>query len=309
MGSTLSEVTTKLSATTFYPTLFTAAFGDSSVTSDRISKAIAQFERSMVSYNSEFDAQLKSPQSVILDSDELAGQTLFNGRARCSGCHATDARSMDIPHNIGLDATITDPGVNNDGKFKAPSLRNVEVRGHYMHDGRFSSLDEVVEFYNSGVNNSQFLDAPLKNPLRLNLTTQEKAQLVAYLKTFTDQSFLSNSLFSDPFATLAGDYNGDGVVDSADYIVWRKSFGDTTSLVADGNNDHVVNDLDYDVWRLNVGKTWQSLAYGAGGGLSNSAVPEPTALALATIGLICGLNSRRLARRASSHSADNSRRP
>ena len=168
---------------------------------------------------------------------------------------------MDIPHNIGLDATITDPGVNNDGKFKAPSLRNVEVRGHYMHDGRFSSLDEVVEFYNSGVNDSQFLDAPLKNPLRLNLTTTEKAQLVAYLKTLTDQSFLSNSLFSDPFATLPGDYNGDGVVDSADYIVWRKNVGDTTSLVADGNGDHIVDDADYDIWRQNLGKTWQSLAY------------------------------------------------
>lgn len=167
MGSTLSEVVTKLNATTYYPSLFAAAFGDSSVTSDRISKAIAQFERSMVSYNSEFNAQLKAPQQNILNFDELAGQTLFNGRARCSGCHATNARSMDIAHNIGLDATITDPGVNNNGKFKAPSLRNVEVRGRYMHDGRFASLEEVVEFYNSGVNDSQFLDAPLKTPLRL----------------------------------------------------------------------------------------------------------------------------------------------
>jgi hypothetical protein len=141
------------------------------------------------------------------------------------------------------------------------------------------------------------------------MTTTQVSQIVAYLKTFTDTSFLTNSLFSDPFTNLPGDYNGDGVVDSADYIVWRKSFGDTTSFVADGNNDNVVNDLDYDVWRQNVGKTWQSLSYGAGGGLSNSSVPEPTALALATIGLICGLNSRRIARRASCRSADNSGRP
>jgi cytochrome c peroxidase len=307
MGLTLSEVTTKLSSTAFYPTLFTAAFGDSAITSDRISKAIAQFERSMVSYNSEFDAQLKAPQQSILDADELAGQTLFNSpRARCSGCHATSARSMDIPHNIGLDATITDPGVNNDGKFKAASLRNVEVRGRYMHDGRFSSLAEVVEFYNSGVNDSQFLDGPLKAPLRLNLTTQEKAQLVAYLKTLTDTSFLSNPLFSDPFATLPGDYDGDGVVGPSDYVVWRKNFGDTTSLIADGNGDHIVNNADYDVWRQNMGKTWQSLAYGSGGGLGTTSVPEPTGLALATMAVICGLNSRRSARRAASRSGGNS---
>ncbi len=308
MGSTLSEVIAKLSATAYYPTLFSAAFGDPAVTSDRIGKAIAQFERSMVSYNSKFDAQLKAPQQSILDADELAGQVLFNGSARCSACHGTNARISDTPHNIGLDATITDPGVNNDGKFKSPSLRNVEVRGRFMHDGRFASLEEVVEFYSTGVQDSQFLDNRLKTPLQLNFTGTEIAQLVAYMKTFTDPTFLSSSLFSDPFVTLPGDYDGDGIVSSSDYIVWRKNFGDTSLLVADGNGDHTVNQADYDVWRQNFGKTWQDLVYGAGGGLANASVPEPTGLALAIVAVICGLNSRLIARRVSCRSGDNSGR-
>ena len=95
MGSTLSEVIAKLSATAYYPTLFNAAFGDSAVTSDRIGKAIAQFERSMVTYNSEFDAQLKAPQQSILDTDELAGQVIFHGAGRCAACHGTNARVTD----------------------------------------------------------------------------------------------------------------------------------------------------------------------------------------------------------------------
>jgi cytochrome c peroxidase len=316
MGSTLTEVITKLNATTFYPSLFTAAFGDSAVTSDRISKAIAQFERSMVSYNSEFDAQLKAPQQSIFDDDEAQGQILFNGKAKCSGCHATNARSMDILHNIGLDGTKVvnsqvvvdgDAGAGN-GKFKAPSLRNVEVRGRYMHDGRFSTLEQVVEFYSSQVINTQFTDGPFTNDFPLHLSDSEKRQLVAYLKTFTDQSFLTNSLFSDPFVNLPGDYDGDGVVTTSDYIVWRKSVGDTISLVADGNGDHKVDNGDYDIWRQNLGKTWQSLATGSGSAFGNTSVPEPTSLALAAIAVIFGLNSRRIARRASCRSADNSGR-
>jgi hypothetical protein len=77
---------------------------------------------------------------------------------------------------------------------------------------------------------------------------------------------------------LPGDYNGDGVVDAADYQVWRANFGDTTSLVADGNGDGVVNTGDYVLWRSNVGHAWQSL--GSGAGVGQSAIPEPAALAL-----------------------------
>src|SRR3954464_8515381 len=277
MGSTLGEVVTKLGQTVFYPELFTAAFGDAQITPDRIAKSIAQFERSMISYNSKYDAYLNG--QATLTPAEQAGETLFNNAARCSACHSTDAQVGGFPHNVGLDAVSTDPGAG-DGRFKTPSLRNVAVRGRFMHDGRFSTLEEVVQFYSSGVQDGQFLDPRLKDPTQLNLTQEQTSDIVAFLNTLTDNSFLTNSIFSDPFVTLPGDYNGDGVVDSADYIVWRKYFGDTTSLVADGNGNGTVDASDYVVWRANIGRTWQSLATGAG---ARSAVPEPTVLAFALL--------------------------
>ena len=105
-------------------------------------------------------------------------------------------------HNNGLDATITDVGAG-DGEFKAPSLRNIEVTGPYMHDGRFATLEEVVEHYNSGVQNNGELSQRLRNnngtPNRLNLTQAEKDALVAFMKTLTDETFLSAEKFSSPF--------------------------------------------------------------------------------------------------------------
>lgn len=295
MGSTLAEVVTKLSQTTFYPQLFQAAFGTAEVTPERIAKAIGQFERSMVSYQSKFDTAFAPGSSepnfgAVFTPDELAGEAIFDGPGRCEGCHTTNAHVGQQATNIGLDATVIDPGAGT-GQFKTTSLRNAAVRGHYMHDGRFSSLQEVVEFYNSGVQDNPSLDEGLRNPLQLGLTPLQVQQLVAYLNTLTDQTFLTSALFSDPFATLAGDYTGDGVVDQKDYVLWRNSVGDTTSLVADGNGDHVVNNLDYDVWRQNYGRTWLSLATGAGGG---SSVPEPASAALLSIALLAiGCRRRR----------------
>ncbi len=278
MGSTLPDVVSKLSQTKFYPQLFQAAFGTPDVTPDRVAKAISQFERSMVNYNSKFDGYLKGTQT--LSPAEQAGMSLFNGQARCSGCHTTTSQLIQEAVNVGLDSTITDPGVDGQGRFKAPSLRNVAVRGRFMHDGRFSSLEDVVNFYNTGVQNSAFLDAGLKDPLQLNLSAEQVSDLVAFLNTLTDNSFLTSSLFSNPFVTLPGDYNGDGVVDAADYQVWRSSYGDTTSLVADGNGDGKVNTEDYLVWRSNLGRTWQSLGSGSGSGIGQNAVPEPAGLVL-----------------------------
>jgi hypothetical protein len=188
--------------------------------------------------------------------------------------------------NVGLDATVTDPGVDGQGRFKAPSLRNVGVRGRFMHDGRFASLEDVINFYNTGVQDSANLDAGLKDPLQLNLSSEQVSDLVAFLNTLTDNTFLTSSLFSNPFVTLPGDYNGDGVVDAADYQVWRLSFGDLTSLVADGNGDGKVDTADYLLWRANVGRTWQSAGAGSGAGLSSNGVPEPAAIVLGLLAFL-----------------------
>lgn len=278
MGSTLAEVVTKLSQTTFYPQLFQAAFGSPTVTSDGIAKAIGQFERSMISYNSKFDDSLNGKQT--LTAAEQAGATLFNGAARCSSCHTTVAQIGDQAMNIGLDATVVDPGAG-EGRFKTPSLRNVGVRGRFMHDGRFANLHDVVEFYNSQVHNVPELDARLLDPVQLNLSPVDVSNLVAFLNTLTDYTFLTSPLFSNPFATLPGDYNGDGVVNAGDYQVWRANFGDTTLLAADGNGDGVVNSADYVTWRENLGRTWLSLATGAE--VLPTAVPEPAAIVFAAV--------------------------
>jgi cytochrome c peroxidase len=121
----------------------------------------------------------------------------------CARCHGTNAHISDDAHNTGLDATITDIGAGN-GRFKAPSLRNIAVRGPYMHDGRFKTLEEVVEFYNSGVQNNPGLDPRLRGPggapVRLNLTATQKAALVAFMRALTDDAFLTDPRLANPFA-------------------------------------------------------------------------------------------------------------
>jgi cytochrome c peroxidase len=209
MGMTLPNVLAKLSATTYYPALFTAAFGSSEITSDRVSLALSQFVRSLVSVNSKFDRAFGVngvPNfAASFTAQELAGQDLFNGRAGCARCHGTNAHISDGVHNTGLDATITDVGAGN-GRFKAPSLRNIAVRPPYMHDGRFQTLEQVIAFYDSGVQNNPGLDNRLRAgpggngpPLRLNLSVVERASLVAFLGTLTDNAFLTDVRFSNPF--------------------------------------------------------------------------------------------------------------
>ncbi len=205
MGMTLSNVVTKLTLSAYYAPLFQAAFGTTDITSDRVSRALSQFVRSLVSSSAKFDrAFTNGPPNfaAVFTQQELLGQQLFNGPAKCAQCHETNAHIGDDIHNTGLDPAITDAGAGL-GRFKTPSLRNVEKRGRFMHDGRFTTLEQVVEFYNSGVQNNGNLDNRLRGqgnqPQRLNLSQVEKDAIVAYMKTFTDDAFLNAQKFSNPF--------------------------------------------------------------------------------------------------------------
>ena len=208
MGMTLPAMVTKLSVSPYYPALFTAAFGTAEITSDRVGRALAQFVRSMVSGTSKFDQAFgggTTPNfAATFTADELAGQILFTGPAGCARCHTTNAAVSDDIHNTGLDATQTDAGAGG-GRFKAPSLKSVAVRPPYMHDGRFQTLEHVVDFYNTGVQNNANLDNRLRGPggggpIRLNLSVTQRNQLVAFMRTLTDNAFLTDPKFANPFA-------------------------------------------------------------------------------------------------------------
>lgn len=152
-------------------------------------------------FKSRFDASFGGPP---LTPQEQQGLQLFNGPAGCAPCHGTNAQVSDNVHNTRLDATITDIGAGN-GRFKAPSLRNVAIRPPFMHDGRFTTLQQVVAFYDSGVQPNPGLDGRLRNsadgtPKRLNLTQAQRDAIVAYLGALTDSTLFTAPRFANPFS-------------------------------------------------------------------------------------------------------------
>ena len=216
MGETFTNVVNKLSATTYYPDLFEAAYGSPTINSTRIANSLAQFIRSLLSYRSKYDQGVATNFSNF-SAQEQQGRQLFNSpQTNCRACHETDLQTLDRARNNGLDAVITDPGAGN-GQFKSPSLRNIAVRPPFMHDGRFNSLDAVVNFYNSGVQDNPSLDNRLRRngqPIRMNLNAGERAALVAFLETLTDTAFLSDPAFSDPFRLVEIASPGSSVIPS-----------------------------------------------------------------------------------------------
>lgn len=203
----------KMHATAYYPDLFAWAFGSSAITELRIQQALAQFVRAIISSSSRWDtgyAQVFSataPNRALnvdlpnFSRQENRGRELFmtrvaQGGAGCSSCHLppTFALAADARSN-GLDAGET-------RLFKAPSLRNVGLTGPYMHDGRFATLAEVVDFYDHGVQEGPALDNRLRQgrgPQRLNLGAADRAALVAFQMTLTDRALTTDARFSDPF--------------------------------------------------------------------------------------------------------------
>ncbi|SES63914.1 cytochrome-c peroxidase [Thalassotalea agarivorans] len=233
MGLVLAELEEIVSNQAYYPPLFEQAFGDSDVSSERISFALAQFVRSLVSTTSRYDvarAQVSSPTADFpaFTAQENLGKDLFflprvleNGeRANCAGCHVSEAFVGPVPNdgvgstiatNNGLDAISNDDlgvaettGLQRDtGKFKVPSLRNIAIRPPYMHDGRFATLDEVIDHYSTNIQNHPQLAGPLRTdsgePVQFAFSEEEKAALVAFLNTLTDDEMLTDEKYNDPF--------------------------------------------------------------------------------------------------------------
>ncbi len=235
----LDKLNLKLENTSYYGELFENAFGDDQISSVRISEAIATFVNSMVSKDSKFDEGVAT-NFENFSAIELAGKDLFfSARTKCGTCHSGAnfiantgfaEIAVGLIHfseedmnahpslrdvfpgeynqtvgtaNIGLDKQYADQG-RNDGKFKIPSLRNIAVTGPYMHDGRFATLEDVIDHYDQNIQphthlDDKFLSAGSANPQSLNLNENEKQALVAFLNTLTDDSLLTDDKFSNPF--------------------------------------------------------------------------------------------------------------
>ena len=203
MCGTEAAAVAAIRADSRYPEMFKRAFGSEEVTMERIQKAIAQYVRSLVSCNAKFDRYLQGREQ--LTPQELHGYVLFTTEegADCFHCHGSDGSPLfttNLFYNNGLDAVFTDDydrfGYTGDlmdrGAYRAPSLRNVAVSAPYMHDGRFKTLDEVLTFYNEGLQYSPYV-SPLMHKLQeggRHLSPSELADLKAFLETLTDEEFL-----------------------------------------------------------------------------------------------------------------------
>lgn len=217
MGMTLDGLIARVEAGDYYPPLFEAAFGDPEVTAGRISRALAQFVRSIVSVSSRYDEGRAQVGHRLADfpnfnAAENRGKWLFsnvppNGGLGCFFCHQGEAFVAIEATNNGLEADFSGDrgygevtGEFRDGStFKVPSLRNVELRPPYMHDGRFATLEEVIEHYSEDVQRHPNLGPPLIGLGSLRLSDPDKAALVAFLKTLTDHSLAEDPRFLDPF--------------------------------------------------------------------------------------------------------------
>jgi cytochrome c peroxidase len=217
MNETLPNVIAKLSASQTYKDQFTRAFGAPSVSAAKMGLAMEQFMLTMVSNNAKFD-KFKRKEVTLTDAEER-GRALFftefdpigtQKGAECFHCHGGQNFTNDEFMNNGLDADaqMTDNGRMNvtkkttdRAKFKVPSLRNIALTPPYMHDGRFTTLEEVINHYDRGAKPSSTIDILMQyniQPNGLGLTAQNKSDLIAFLNTLTDTDFLTNKALSKP---------------------------------------------------------------------------------------------------------------
>ncbi|RZP13946.1 MAG: cytochrome-c peroxidase [Flavobacteriales bacterium] len=211
MNNTWPNVVATLQATSEYPDLFEQAFGTTTITREFVAKAIAQFERTLISGNSRFDQYLLGDNNAIT-AQEINGFNVFmdENRGDCFHCHGNEFNPLwtnNAFHNNGLDASFEDlglGGVTGDpldyGKFKSPTLRNLAYTAPYMHDGRFATLDEVINHYSEGLVYSNTIDPLMKNIAEggAQLTDSDKADLKAFLLSLSEPGFTTNPAFLNP---------------------------------------------------------------------------------------------------------------
>lgn len=203
MDEQFANVLEKLRNDTKYPTMFKAAFGTDEINTTRFLHAMSQFMNMLVSANSRYDKYVRN-EGVTLTTDELAGKALFE--QKCATCHATDLFTDRGFHNNGIQSFIRDSGrfaitlaPEDIGRFKTPTLRNIEKTAPYMHTGSFATLQSVLDFYSEGVHQTATLDTLLNHngTLGIPLTATGKTQLIAFLKTLTDEEFIRDSRFAE----------------------------------------------------------------------------------------------------------------
>ena len=241
MGLTLDQLVERVAGRAYYTPLFAAAFGDDAITTDRIARALAQYVRAHVSFASKWDEGVTQVASIAdpfpnFSAEENRGKQIFFGqhdpatRGLCGSCHMRENPLATLPPGApprplvnraffqsvgptdnGLPPRENDLGVGGQTNlprdanlFKPPSLRNLALSGPYMHDGRFATLADVVEFYDHGITATRNLHPALRNPdgtpLRLQLAPADRAALVAFLETLTDRTLVTDPRFADPFA-------------------------------------------------------------------------------------------------------------
>jgi cytochrome c peroxidase len=206
MNGNLEAIIAMMKADPKYVNLFSLAFPNKQINTENLFKALSQFMVVNISSNSKFDKYRRNEEGGDFTEDEVAGYAVFKNK--CANCHATDLFTDNSFRNNGLSVN---PLVNDVGryrltqlpqdyyKFKVPSLRNVAVTAPYMHDGRFGTLDAVLNHYSNGITNSITLDPTLNQygVLGIPLTITEKAQIISFLNTLTDNQYITDSRFSE----------------------------------------------------------------------------------------------------------------
>ncbi|GET47093.1 cytochrome-c peroxidase [Capnocytophaga felis] len=204
MNAEFANIIAMMKSDLDYVKLFSEAFDNQQINTENVLKSLAQFMGLMISANSRFDKFRRGENGGKLTSDELSGYVLF--QKKCASCHATD---LFTDHSFRNNGMPINPKYNDFGryrvteregdkfKFKVPSLRNVEYTAPYGHDGRFATLEDVVEHYRSGVVKTPNLDPLLQqsNYLGISFTETEKKQLIAFLKTLSDKAFINDKRF------------------------------------------------------------------------------------------------------------------